>query len=392
MGTSSSFGVVITDGGTRGRLHDNHLFHNQGYDVAVQSGADPLLSKNMIHDSPGCGISFANAMTKGTLVLNDVWGHGKLEVSIQDGAAPLLQKNLIHHGFGFGVRVQDRLSGGKIIDNEIYNFPSADGNCLGISGSLSLEITENRIHGAGGDGVIITNGSRCLLRGNSVFNHGKTAISVEGGADPLITLCKIADSDYGVTFKGGETIGRLLRNQISGCTKMCILIGPSNPIISGNSIHRGGSAGVGVYGEGASGRITANSIWSCGDTGVRVFEGGRPSLTGNFIIANAHVGVQFQESGVDVALMGTGNVFSHNACDVAVETGGDAAAARNAEGERVLMTGEGSAILRAASYYDRALCSACGADGAALKRCSGCVRFGAPFSPRYCGPACQKAH
>ena len=65
---------------------------------------------------------------------------------------------------------------------------------------------------------------------------------------------------------------------------------------------------------------------------------------------------------------------------------------KNDEGDISVQTGDGPPTLREAGYYDRALCSGCGAAGAALMRCNDCMLHGKVFSPRYCGPACQKAH
>ena len=109
-----------------------------------------------------------------------------------------------------------------------------------------------------------------------------------------------------------------------------------------------------------------------------VLEGARPALTGNLICGNdgfGGFGVLFSAPGADDALVGAGNLFS-----------------RNGVGNIVIEAGDGKTTQRAAGYYDRTLCSACGAAGVALKRCSGCERFGEVFSPRYCGLACQRAH
>ena len=145
--------------------------------------------------------------------------------------------------------------------------------------------------------------------------------------------------------------------------------------MSGNAIHAGDKAGISIGGPETFGRITGNAIWANEGSGVAVYKGGLPTLTGNFLCGNAS-GFYFDTAGADEVLVGAGNVFS-----------------RNDEGDVVVKVGDAPpAAPREAGYYDRALCAGCGAAGAALKQCKGCMRFAKVFSPRYCGPECQKAH
>ena len=232
------------------------------------------------------------------------------------------------------------------------------------------------MHGAGGDGIAIKDGSRCSLTFNDVFGHGERAVAVGCSAAPLICDNKIHASACGVAFVDAGTSGRLLRNLIWNHASACVGLSPGvTPLVSGNSIHMGGRSGIEVLDPNPLLRITGNAIWANGDAGVVLLKGDSPVLTGNFFLANARFGVLLCDPGADDALLGTTNIFSQNVgCDIAVQAG------------------DGSPVQRETGSCDRALCSGCGAAGAALKRCNGCLRFGAPFSPRYCGPACQKAH
>ena len=369
-------GVLITGAGSP-RLESNFLYRNQGGQLRIQLGSDPIVIINTIFDGPGRGVTFADSSTKGVLRANNIRGHRLSEVSIHKGATPRLEENLIHDGFGSGISVEGRLTGGLLRKNEIYNFPNIDGSCLYISDSPALEITDNRIHDGAGDGITITDGSRCTLRGNEVWDHGQSAVAVKGGANPLIIANQFHDASlHGIIFSGEGTTGRLLKNFLWGHVFDCVHIRPNaDPIISGNAIYLGGESGVMVSRPGALGRITGNAIWACGEAGVEVTAGGRPSLMGNFLCDNAGAGVLFAAPGADEALVGAGNVF-----------------AGNAEGDVVIFPVDGSPTQREAGYYDRALCSGCGAAGAALMRCNDCMLHGKVFSPRYCGPACQRAH
>ena len=372
----SAAGVVITGPGTRGRIGPGNLiYRSPGANLEIRCGADPLIFSNEIRGA-SCGIAIAGSSTLGKLRANDVSRHRLWEVSINEGAAPLLEGNTIHGGFGNGIGVSGRLTGGRIKDNHVYNFSSAGSSCLQVSDSLSLEITNNRIHGRGDNGVAIASSSTCTLSDNDVWGFEQNAIAIKG-ADPLISENKISASLTGVFFMEGEKIsGRLVRNRIFGHSSACVLIYSGDPLISGNHIHHGGQAGVVISGPETFGRIQGNSIEACVVAGVEVIDGGRPALIGNFVVGNARFGVRFNAPGTGDTLVGAGNIFAHNG-----------------EGDVVILAGDGSiSSPHEAGYYDRALCSVCGAAGAALKRCNGCVRHGKVFSPRYCGLACQRAH
>ena len=180
----SCAGVEITGSGTRCRLEGNFVFRNSGFNIKIGLGADPYILKNSIYEGPARGVFFSTLSTTGTLRDNDISAHGKSEVEIVEGASPLLQGNTIHGGRGNGVLVFGRLTGGRIFNNSIFDFPSS-GHCLYVAESLSLEITGNKISGAGADGVFVADGSRCLIKDNEILACGECAVVVQRGSDPL---------------------------------------------------------------------------------------------------------------------------------------------------------------------------------------------------------------
>ena len=254
-------GVLIVNSGTIGRLEKNLIYRNRGYDVKIGLGADPVIIENIIRDGPDCGIGFSHQFTNGLLESNNVSGHSTCEVSIGEGAHPLLRSNRIHDGFGSGVIVEGRLTGGRLKDNSISGFPSDEAACLYVSVSHSLEVIGNRYHGAGKDGIVVTDGSRCLLRGNDVGGHAENAILVSGGADPLISSCKVSASVNGVVFRGAGTSGRLLCSNIGGHSSACVCIGAGcDPLLSGNVLHQGGLAKGGWRGLQSAGPAPAAAL------------------------------------------------------------------------------------------------------------------------------------
>ena len=326
----STMGVFFEGSGTRGRLEDNDVFDND-LDVSVENGADPLIVRNRIHDAE-YGVEFVNS-SGGTLRNNNVWGHRSGEVYIWE-SSPLVENNRIHDGRGVGIKVFGPASTGVIRNNDVRAFPT--GVCVRFQNSGACQLVGNRIRGGGneenrgdGVGVYIEGGSRCHVITNDVCEHARACI-------------------------------------------MCV---NSSPLISGNALSAGGEGGVvlefDVDGMGEKCRVEGNAVFNNPTDGMAVFGGSPESLElqGNVFCGNAGAGAWFNGQGADAALIGAGNAFSHNS------------------------SGDVVVVNSPPPDCDRALCSSCGAvGGSALKRCNGCARFGIPFSPRYCGPACQRGH
>ena len=347
--------------------------------MAIQVGADPLLLCNNIHSGKGGGLLINNG--KGRLVGNSVGGHKKACCVIQNGSEFSLTANRIHDGLSVGVSVLG-FSTGRIEKTDIWGHAL---NGLELSEGASAEVIGNLIRDNRKAGILIDGPSRGVvtIASNDVSGNLIANLALTRGSDPIVehnlihNAAPLLDrSAAGVFISGLGTRGRFQGNDIHGDKSACILLtAGADPIVTSNAIHEAGEAGVVVRGVGALGRLECNSVWGNGKTGVEVSKGGRPTLIGNIICGNAGAGILFDTSCADEALMGADNVLG-----------------KNALGDVIVMAGDAPPIKRDSGFYDRASCAGCGAAGAALEQCSGCARFGAPSSPRYCGPACQKAH
>ena len=217
---------------------------------------------------------------------------------------------------------------------------------------------------------------------NDIWSNGTFGVRVCGKAGLLVTRNTIHHhADIGVFFQDAH--GFLEDNHIWGGGKAAVQISGEggDVLIASNRIH---GAGVGLAcASNATGRlrILGNALWDCA-VGVRaVFPPAsafRATLDGNLFARNGY-GVTINRPSKAVEL-GLGNSFSH------CEKGEVLRLAGGADGPF------GADLARLPKAPSCAFCAKDRIPKVGLRACSGCVKFGADFSPRYCGRECQTAH
>jgi parallel beta-helix repeat protein len=117
-------------------------------------------------------------------------------------------------------------------------------------------------------------------------------LTIEDGADPFITKCRIVDSsNIGIRIHGVETKGTIMGNDISQCKMGNIYVDDgADPVIEKNNIHHSGSHGI-VLGRKTVGYIIDNMIYENAASGIRLEYDADPIIETNVIHKN-EIGIQ----------------------------------------------------------------------------------------------------
>eukprot|EP01062_Namystynia_karyoxenos_P011361 TRINITY_DN14061_c0_g2_i1.p1 TRINITY_DN14061_c0_g2~~TRINITY_DN14061_c0_g2_i1.p1 ORF type:complete len:658 (+),score=216.29 TRINITY_DN14061_c0_g2_i1:93-1976(+) len=87
--------------------------------IQIDSGANPLVRHNRVHDSKQCGI-LVKRNGSGRIEYNDIFGNCLSNVYIDAHAQPTVRHNQIHNSQQHGIWIKQH-GGGVIVNNTIYN-------------------------------------------------------------------------------------------------------------------------------------------------------------------------------------------------------------------------------------------------------------------------------
>jgi parallel beta-helix repeat protein len=151
-----------------------------------------------------------------------------------------------------------------------------------------------------GDGkwyaVDITQG-RLELEGCDITSQSLAAVGIHGGADPILRGNRIHDGQSAGVFIYDHSRGLVEDNDIFANAGSNVSISEgSDPVLRGNRIHDGQSSGVFVYSQGR-GTLENNDVYANGSTGIAIKEGADPILRNNRIYNGHQSGVHVYEKG-----------------------------------------------------------------------------------------------
>ena len=208
-----SAGIRLMDDGTRGMIEKNDIWDNARAGIYVESGADPFIIGNEVHEGQTAGILICNR-GKGRIVSNDVWGNKLAGLSVENDGDPVIIGNRLHDGLSAGIFVSH--SKGRFEKNEVRCNKDVGIILAGASTSLVLD---NSVRDGLSAGVLIRDpGTTCRLIGNDISGNKLTGVCVALGSEPSIQNNKIHD---------GQTTGLYVcepgtKGRIGACEHACI--------------------------------------------------------------------------------------------------------------------------------------------------------------------------
>ena len=122
--------------------------------VVVQSGADPIIASNRIHEGLNAGVFVHGVGTKGQLENNQIWRNRLSNFIIAGGSDPSFVTNVICNGQAEGVLILDATTKGRLEGNCLYG--NARGGVRIHAGAPYLCGNTIRDHvGAEGYGLVV---------------------------------------------------------------------------------------------------------------------------------------------------------------------------------------------------------------------------------------------
>jgi F-box protein 11 len=182
-------GVHIVQG--RLDLEGCDISSQAGAGVAIQSGADPRLRRNKIHDGKKGGVLVINNGL-GTLEENDITGNAFSGVEISVGGNPTLRRNQIHDNKFDGIVVFDN-GLGTIEENDITGN-AISGVEIKTGGNPILR--RNQIHDNKFDGIVVWDNGLGTLEENDITGNASVGVEIKTGGNPTLRGNRVNRNKY----------------------------------------------------------------------------------------------------------------------------------------------------------------------------------------------------
>ncbi len=160
--------------------------------------------------------------------------------------------------------------------------------CITIS-SGTIHLEDSLIAAPAGPAIVVRDGARPLIQGNTIVETPGVSIIVRSGAEPTFLDNSVEESGSVVFGEGARGVfqnNKILGSRASG---LQILTG-ADPRVSANTIEASAEAGVFVYDRGR-GRLEDNRILGSTYSGIVISGGGAPALIANTIAASGEHGI-----------------------------------------------------------------------------------------------------
>ncbi len=177
-------GVNLAGSGL-GTLEDNEISGNIYSGVAIGAGSNLVLRRNQIHDNKENGVIVVTSGL-GTFEDNEITANGYAGVEITSGGNPVLRRNQIHDNKENGVLV-DQSGLGRFEDNEI----TGNGNCgIEIRNAGNPTLRGNRINRNEYLGVWVHDAGKGVIEDNDLTGNGRGAWEIDKDCEPNVTRAR----------------------------------------------------------------------------------------------------------------------------------------------------------------------------------------------------------
>lgn len=258
--------------------------------VAIQRGAEALLTHNHIHNGKTEGVHLMDG-GRATLEDNEILASGANGVQLDKGSISLLRRNLIHSGKASGIVIEGRCTLEE--ENDIY----ANAGCGVIAKGANPAVTRNTIHHNLRTGIWITEDAQGSFGENDINANGGVGIDVDHASSPTIRGNQIHDNKSNGIWFHGQGQGTVENNKIFGNigAEIAIVEG-SNPTVRLNDVFNG--KGIGIFLDGgARARIDDNKIFRNATSGLHIAGDSHPIVRRNQITGNMLHGVVVASGG-----------------------------------------------------------------------------------------------
>ncbi|MBR6380434.1 MAG: DUF4214 domain-containing protein [Lachnospiraceae bacterium] len=274
-------GITVYNGVNGGRIEGNAINATAGKAITITGAAGITVSNNTIN---GTGGDAAISLTRGTSGCN-VSGN-KIGASAQMGiylyadtgsnvganqilgSGQSAAANLAH-----GIKLED-CRNTTVSANIITDVKGSAGiaSAVILTGCTGLQIANNQITGAAGEGILVANGSKEIkVSDNQITKTGPSGITVRAGAQAALTGNHISETAIGILADGTKvTAGSSVlegaavsveNNTISDTTDACIdLVTATASSVKGNTAGDCGGPALRVYMTDA-GSVTGNTFY-----------------------------------------------------------------------------------------------------------------------------------
>jgi parallel beta-helix repeat protein len=188
-GGDGKAGVNILQG--RLELEDCDISSQSSSCVAILSGADPRLRRNLIRDGKQSGV-FVYENAQGVLEENEIFRNAFSGVEIATGANPVIRRNRIHASKSSGIYVHDK-GQGILEENKI--FENAFSGIIIRTDTNSI-IRNNSIHDNKQSGIFVHDNGRGILEDNDIFMNGHSGVWIQEGSNIFMQRNRITNNGY----------------------------------------------------------------------------------------------------------------------------------------------------------------------------------------------------
>ena len=167
-----------------------------------------------------------------------------------------------------------------------------------VEGGANPLVTGNTMRDGAASGVYISgDGTTGTYSNNSVFGNAYSGFEISLNANPTVAENIIRNNIQSGIFVSGAATGIYTKNQLQGHGLAAIFVNnASKPDVSNNIITDNKTSGI-VVADGGFGAYVGNLIDGCGESGIQVLRGANPDMRDNTVKNGAQAGIVINENG-----------------------------------------------------------------------------------------------
>lgn len=223
----------------------------------------------------------------------------------------------------------------------VTGFPGGAAFGFRVSGRSYVTIQGFSVKGTGADGIVVTNSTAIVVRGNHVSYAGQpaagklaTGIRLEAVSASVVAGNTVDhNTNYGIYLQSGSTENLIVGNRVSrnargiqrGAAGIQLLSSPSNTV-SGNISHDNEDSGIGILAGSNNNLICDNVVYDNGDHGIDSYGATDERIIANTVYRNAAAGINVESGSTGATIAnnisaenGVGSPRTHG--DIRVESG-----------------------------------------------------------------------
>ncbi|MER5796027.1 right-handed parallel beta-helix repeat-containing protein [Streptomyces sp. NPDC001980] len=157
------------------------------------------------------------------------------------------------------------------------------------SGNATVRLTDSLVRGGAEHGVHAVDDTRVELAGCGIRDVDMTGVAALDQATVTVTGCRVENTATGIRLGAGAD-ARVAQTVVSGTQEIGIQVAGGTAVLTDVHVTGTGAAGI-VVDKDADATVEGGTVADCGGTGLVVWTGARPTVTGTHIRRPAKNGV-----------------------------------------------------------------------------------------------------